>query len=133
MSKFFDGKLSALEPYTPGEQPKNVSELIKLNTNESPFPPSPRVFEALNRESIENLRLYPAIGVTALHQATADFYGIDPEQVFTANGSDEALAFCFRSDLWLLSRIFRYVRHSVPRGAAARGFHAGCGGLRGSA
>ena len=95
MSKFFDGKLSALEPYTPGEQPKNVSELIKLNTNESPFPPSPRVFEALNRESIENLRLYPAIGVTALHQATADFYGIDPEQVFTANGSDEALAFCF--------------------------------------
>ncbi|MDD6273206.1 MAG: histidinol-phosphate transaminase [Clostridiaceae bacterium] len=95
MSKFFDGKLSALEPYTPGEQPKNVSELIKLNTNESPFPPSPRVFEALNRESIENLRLYPAIGVTALHQATADFYGINPEQVFTANGSDEALAFCF--------------------------------------
>lgn len=95
MSKFFDGKLSALEPYTPGEQPKNVSELIKLNTNESPFPPSPRVFEVLNRESIEKLRLYPAIGVTELHQATADFYGIDPEQVFTANGSDEALAFCF--------------------------------------
>lgn len=95
MSRFFDGKLSRLEPYTPGEQPKNVSKLIKLNTNESPFPPSPRVFGALNRESIENLRLYPAIGVTALHQATADFYGIAPEQVFTANGSDEALAFCF--------------------------------------
>ncbi len=95
MSRFFDGKLSALEPYTPGEQPKNICNLIKLNTNESPFPPGPRVFEALNRESIENLRLYPALGVTALHQAVAAFYGISTEQVFTANGSDEALAFCF--------------------------------------
>lgn len=95
MTRFFDGKLSALEPYTPGEQPKDIRNLIKLNTNESPFPPSPRVFDVLNRESIENLRLYPALGVTALHQATADFYGVSPEQVFTANGSDEALAFCF--------------------------------------
>lgn len=95
MTRFFDRKLSALEPYTPGEQPKNGEKLIKLNTNESPFPPSPRVFEALNRESIENLRLYPELGVTALHEATADFYGISPEQVFTANGSDEVLAFCF--------------------------------------
>ena len=95
MSRFFDGKLSTLEPYTPGEQPKDMKKLIKLNTNESPFPPSPRVFEALTRESIEQLRLYPALGITELHRATADFYGIAPEQVFTANGSDEALAFCF--------------------------------------
>ena len=95
MTRFFDRKLSSLEPYTPGEQPKNIQNLIKLNTNESPFPPSPRVFEALNRESIENLRLSPELGITALHRATADFYGILPEQVFTANGSDEALAFCF--------------------------------------
>ena len=57
MTRFFDGKLSALEPYTPGEQPKDIRNLIKLNTNESPFPPSPRVFDVLNRESIENLRL----------------------------------------------------------------------------
>ncbi|MBE6935554.1 MAG: histidinol-phosphate transaminase [Ruminococcaceae bacterium] len=95
MSRFFDGKLSSLVAYTPGEQPKNVRQLIKLNTNESPFPPSPKVFEALTREKIEELRLYPAIGITPLQEATAKFYGIRPEQVFTANGSDEALAFCF--------------------------------------
>ena len=94
-SRFFDGKLAALTPYTPGEQPRNVDQLIKLNTNESPFPPGPRVFEVLTRENIEKLRLYPAIGVTALHRATADFYGISPAQVFTGNGSDEVLAFCF--------------------------------------
>ena len=95
MSRFFDGKLSSLVAYTPGEQPKNVRQLIKLNTNESPFPPSPKVIVAVTQEKLEELRLYPAIGITPLQEATAKFYGIRPEQVCITNGSDEVLAFCF--------------------------------------
>lgn len=95
MTRFLDQKLSALEPYTPGEQPKDMAQLIKLNTNECPFPPSPRVMEAVNREEVEKLRLYSDPGCTALCNAIAAYNGVKPSQVFPGNGSDEVLAFLF--------------------------------------
>ena len=95
MSRFLDPKLAALAPYTPGEQPRGIRNLIKLNTNESPFPPSPAVLAAIGRAQVEELRLYSDPTCSGLVQAIADFYGLAPEQVFPGNGSDEVLAFCF--------------------------------------
>jgi len=94
MSRFFSRKLSALEPYTPGEQPKDMARLIKLNTNESPFPPSPRVIAAVNAQA-DSLQLYPDPSCAKLCAAIARRYGLAPEQVTVGNGSDEVLAFCF--------------------------------------
>ena len=82
-----------LTPYTAGEQPK-VPGLIKLNTNENPYPPSPRVAEALAGLT-PRLRLYPDMEATALREAIAQVHGLSPEQVFCGNGSDEVLAFSF--------------------------------------
>ena len=82
-----------LTPYVAGEQPKNV-KLIKLNTNENPYPPSPRVAEALQGRAGE-LRLYPDMDATALCAAIARVNGVAPECVFCGNGSDEVLAFAF--------------------------------------
>ena len=82
-----------LQPYTAGEQPKD-RRLIKLNTNENPFPPSPAALEAL-RADWESLRLYPDTEATGLREAIAEAEGLDPAQVFCGNGSDEVLAFAF--------------------------------------
>ena len=95
MGRFLDNKLSSLVPYTPGEQPKNVAELIKLNTNECPYPPSPRVIEALNSEEVTMLRLYSDPACTAFIESVARYHALEPAQVFPGNGSDEVLAFCF--------------------------------------
>lgn len=95
-SRFFSPDLSALKPYTPGEQPRNIGNLIKLNTNESPFPPSPKVIEALSSTEVSRLQLYPDPSCAALVKSISDFYGVSPEQVMVGNGSDEVLAFCFR-------------------------------------
>ncbi len=83
----------SLTPYTAGEQPK-IPNLIKLNTNENPYPPSPRVAEALTGLA-DSLRLYPDMEATALREAIAEVNGVCPEQVFCGNGSDEVLAFAF--------------------------------------
>lgn len=83
-----------LTPYVAGEQPKNV-KLIKLNTNENPYPPSPKVAEALAAVPAEALRLYPDMDATALCAAIARVNGVAPECVFCGNGSDEVLAFAF--------------------------------------
>lgn len=82
-----------LTPYTAGEQPKD-RKFIKLNTNENPYPPSPRVAEALSGK-VDALRLYPDMEATALRKAIAQVNGIEPENVFCGNGSDEVLAFAF--------------------------------------
>ena len=82
-----------LSPYTAGEQPKN-QRLIKLNTNENPFPPSPRVAEAL-AGVCDSLRLYPDMEATAVREAIAEREGLSADQVFCGNGSDEVLAFAF--------------------------------------
>lgn len=82
-----------IEPYVPGEQPTSDG-LIKLNTNENPYPPSPRVEEAL-RGRAARLRLYPEIDARTLREIIARREGLSPEQVFVGNGSDEVLSFCF--------------------------------------
>ena len=92
MSQFLNGALRRLTPYTPGEQPRNQA-YIKLNTNESPYPPSPGVLAALNRAEGENLRLYSDPEAMELREALAARYGVERENVFVANGSDEALSF----------------------------------------
>lgn len=94
-SPYWSDRCAALEPYTPGEQPRN-RRYIKLNTNESPYPPSPKVLEALQGAVQDALRLYPDPNCLALRETIAKRYGLpDPEWVFTGNGSDEILAFAF--------------------------------------
>ncbi len=83
-----------LVPYTAGEQPKGMARLIKLNTNENPYPPSPKVQEALEGKA-DSLRLYPDMEATALREAIAQTCGVTRENVFCGNGSDEVLAFAF--------------------------------------
>ncbi len=93
MSRFFSSKYDALEAYTPGEQPRDL-QYVKLNTNESPFPPSPGVIAAAAREA-ETLRLYSDPESAALTAAVAERYGVSPSQVLMTNGSDEILNFAF--------------------------------------
>ena len=81
-------------PYTPGEQPK-LSKVIKLNTNENPYPPSPKVSEAIASVSMDSLRKYPDPGCTDLISAIADYHGVDAENVFVGVGSDDVLAMSF--------------------------------------
>ena len=96
MSKFLSPEAARLAPYTPGEQPRD-QQYIKLNTNESPFPPSPRVLEAVSREEVERLYLYSDPTCAGLNAAIARRYGLTSENVITGNGSDEILAFAFRA------------------------------------
>ncbi|UZE97529.1 histidinol-phosphate transaminase [Alkalimarinus alittae] len=95
MSRFWSAKVNELTPYVPGEQPK-VSNLIKLNTNENPYGPSPKVLEALKAEAADTLRLYPDPNAEQLKQALADYYNVSPRHVFVGNGSDEVLAHTFQ-------------------------------------
>jgi histidinol-phosphate aminotransferase len=83
-----------LLPYVPGEQPR-VANLVKLNTNESPFGPSPRALQAIRDAAADSLRLYPDPDAAELREALADHHGVKPEQVFVGNGSDEVLAHAF--------------------------------------
>lgn len=83
-------------PLRPGEQPKD-RKFIKLNTNENPYPPSPKVLEAIRAAAGDALRLYPDPECTPFRAAIAEFYGLTPDMVFPGNGSDEILAFCFQA------------------------------------
>jgi histidinol-phosphate aminotransferase len=94
MSRFLSKRFETLEAYVPGEQPQDM-QYIKLNTNESPYPPSPKVFESMSGEEIQRLRLYPDPVGKRLREKVAKLYGVSPENIFLANGSDEALAFAF--------------------------------------
>lgn len=85
-----------LTPYVPGEQPKGTG-LVKLNTNENPYGPSPRVLAAITAALNEDLRLYPDPTSSALRTTVADYYHLSPDQVFVGNGSDEVLAFVFQA------------------------------------
>ncbi len=89
----FEKNIRKVEPYVPGEQPQN--KVIKLNTNENPYPPSPRVTKALEEMDTDRLRLYPDPACAALTEALADFYHVKPEQVFVGVGSDDVLSMCF--------------------------------------
>ncbi len=94
MSSYMNPKYAALEAYTPGEQPRD-QQYIKLNTNESPFPPAPEVVNMISHQSVENLRLYSDPTAKVLRQKLAELYGVQPEQVFVSNGSDDILNFAF--------------------------------------
>ncbi|AVH37129.1 histidinol-phosphate transaminase [Pseudomonas monteilii] len=94
MSRFWSPFVKDLVPYVPGEQPK-LARLVKLNTNENPYGPSPKALEAMRGELNDNLRLYPDPNGDRLKQAVADYYGVTPAQVFVGNGSDEVLAHIF--------------------------------------
>ncbi len=94
MSKFLDKRYQTLEAYVPGEQPQD-KKYIKLNTNESPYPPSQEVLEALNVSESEALRLYPDPDGKRFVSKLAYYYGVEPKNVFFANGSDDILNFAF--------------------------------------
>lgn len=94
MSRFLNQQYQSLEAYTPGEQPRDM-QYIKLNTNESPYPPAPSVVEAMNAEQVELLRLYSDPTAKGLKDKLAGLYGVKPENVFISNGSDEVLNFAF--------------------------------------
>lgn len=95
---FWSPALERLEPYVPGEQPKTTTRLIKLNTNESPYPPSPRAQAVLGEAGLaESLRLYPDPESTELRETIAGEFGLTADQVFVGNGSDEVLAHAFYS------------------------------------
>jgi histidinol-phosphate aminotransferase len=83
-----------LSPYVPGEQPQ-IPGLVKLNTNESPFGPSPKVIEAIRAAADDTLRLYPDPQSLQLREALARYHDVGIEQVFVGNGSDEVLAHTF--------------------------------------
>ena len=95
-NSFWSPVVHRLTPYVPGEQPK-LSNLVKLNTNENPCGPSPRVLAAIQAELSDALRLYPDPNAERLKQAIADYYHVTPAQVFVGNGSDEVLAHVFHA------------------------------------
>ncbi|HNX14579.1 MAG TPA: histidinol-phosphate transaminase [Oscillospiraceae bacterium] len=93
--RYIDSKLRNLVPYVPGEQPADMDRLMKLNTNESPFPPSPKVIAVVNAAAVSRLRLYSDPTCRKLVEAIAKFEQVAPENVFVGNGSDEVLSFIF--------------------------------------
>ena len=94
MSKFISERFNSLEEYTPGEQPQD-RKYIKLNTNESPYPPSKKVLKAVSNDEIKNLRLYCDPDCTRLKSAMAELYGVEKSNIFLSNGSDDILNFAF--------------------------------------
>lgn len=94
MSRFWSPVVGTLSPYVPGEQPK-LQNLIKLNTNEHPYGPSPKVLDAIHAACDDTLKLYPDPSSDRLRQAIAATVGVEPAQVFVGNGSDEVLAHVF--------------------------------------
>src|SRR5437016_8562003 len=94
---FLRRALEGYKPYVPGLQPPDGEDWIKLNTNESPYPPSPRVMEALHAAVDESLRLYPAPYADPAAAAIAAGHGLQPGWVRLGNGEDELIAMCFRA------------------------------------
>ena len=94
MSRFMHPRYAPLDAYVPGEQPRD-KKYIKLNTNESPYPPPPAVCQAVTRQAIDDLRLYPDPDALPLKKALAELYGVEAENVFLTNGSDDILNFAF--------------------------------------
>ena len=94
---FLKKALRGFEPYVPGEQPPDGEGWVKLNTNESPLPPSPRVIEAIQAAAGDSLRLYPSATAAPARAAIAARLGLKPEQVVVGNGADEVIEMCFRA------------------------------------
>lgn len=96
MSQFWSDIVQTLTPYVPGEQPK-MDKLIKLNTNENPYPPSPKALAAIQLQTGEALKLYPDPNADILKETIASYYQLEANQVFVGNGSDEVLAHTFQA------------------------------------
>lgn len=96
MSQYWSKSVHHLTPYVPGEQPQ-ADDLIKLNTNENPYPPSPQALNAMQQACSEVLKLYPDPDSVDLKQSIADYYNLETNQVFVGNGSDEVLAHTFQA------------------------------------
>ena len=94
---FLKKALRGFEPYVPGEQPPEGEGWTKLNTNESPLPPSPRVIEAIQAAAGDSLRLYPSATAAPARAAIAAHLGVEAEQVVVGNGADEIIEMCFRA------------------------------------
>src|SRR3981189_2699846 len=98
MPKSFVRKgLQGYQPYVPGEQPPDGEDWVKLNTNESPLPPSPKVMEAIKAAAGESLRLYPRPTAAPARRAIAAHFGLEEGQVLMGNGADELIEMCFRA------------------------------------
>ena len=97
MSKYWNSKINSATPYVAGEQPKPGQKVIKLNTNENPYPPTPAVRRVLDEFDIADLRLYPNTGSDIVRDAVVQVYGVKRENVFVGNGSDEVLALCWQT------------------------------------
>lgn len=121
MSKYWNKTINQTTPYVAGEQPKAGEKVIKLNTNENPFPPSPAVAKAIAEFDVSTLRLYPDTNATPVVNAIAAVENVKPSQVFVGNGSDEVLALCFQTffekkadtDLPVLTPEFSYSFYPV--------------------
>ena len=94
MTRYWTELARRLTPYVPGEQ-RSGANIVKLNTNENPYPPSPAVLSAISQVSADDIRRYPDPDATALRESLATYHGLRPEQVFVGNGSDEILAMAF--------------------------------------
>ena len=103
-ASYWSPGIGELDPYVPGEQPK-IADLVKLNTNENPYPPSPRAVEAIQAAATQALQLYPDPESSELRAAIAEHHGLDARQIFVGNGSDEVLAHAF----------FAFFRHPQQR------------------
>ena len=97
MSRFWNEKTNSIEPYVAGEQPKPGQKIIKLNTNENPYPATPKVSKVLENLDIGLLARYPETSSVMVREELAKYFGVRPEQVFCGNGSDEVLAFAFQA------------------------------------
>ncbi len=96
MEKLWMKNLRDVEPYIPGEQSKNKN-IVKINANENPYPPSPKAIEALKNFNYNSLRFYPDANAAEFKKALAEYYNVLPENVFLGNGSDDVIALCFQS------------------------------------
>jgi histidinol-phosphate aminotransferase len=96
-ARYLKPALNGFNPYVPGQQPPDERGWVKLNTNESPWPPSPRVLEAIRAAVDESLRLYPHPTGRAAREEIAHHHGVEPEQVMVGNGGDELIELCFRA------------------------------------
>ena len=121
--KAFEKNIRKVEPYVPGEQPQR--KVIKLNTNENPYPPAPGVTKALEEMDTDRFRLYPDPTAAPLVNALADFYHVNPDQVFVGVGSDDVLSMCFltffNSEKPIFSRILLIL--FIVYGRICIGFH----------
>ena len=96
MTKLWADKLRQVDPYVPGEQSKD-KDIVKINANENPYPPSPKAAEVLKSFDANKLRFYPSANSTKLKEAIAKYYKVDVSNVFVGNGSDDVLAVAFQS------------------------------------